>query len=186
MPKCCYKEGCVPPPPYQGHSGHSRPDSIHVYFMTLDLTAGYWQIPLDLASHLKSAFTTHCGLHEFTRMPFGLSNGPATFQRLMQTVLAGLEWKSCFVYIDNILVCSQTLEDHVCDLRQIFERLRKAHLLLKPPKCEFLQIEVKYLGYTLSRNGLAPDNSKVEKVQKFPVPVDVTTIRQFLGLASYY
>ena len=156
------------------------------YFTTLDLTAGYWQIPLDPASRPKSAFTTHCGLHEFTRMPFGLCNGPATFQRLMQTVLAGLEWKSCFVYINDILVCSRTLEDHIRNLKQIFERLRKANLLLKPPKCEFFQLEVKYLGYTLSRNGLSPDNSNVEKVQKFPIPVDVTTVRQFLGLASYY
>ena len=72
------------------------------YFTTLDLTTGYWQIPLDPASQQKSAFTTHCGLHEFTWMPFGLCNGPATFQRLMQTVLAGLECKSCFVYIDDI------------------------------------------------------------------------------------
>ena len=86
------------------------------YFTTLDLTAGYWQIPLDPTSHSKSAFTTHCDVHEFTRMPFGLCNGPVTFQRLMQTLLAGLEWKSCFVYIDNNLVCSQTLEDHIRDL----------------------------------------------------------------------
>ena len=76
---------------------------------------------MDPASRLKSAFTTHYGLHELTRMPLGLCNGPATFQRLMQTVLAGLEWKSCFVYIDDILVCSQTLEDYIRDLRQIFE-----------------------------------------------------------------
>ena len=67
-----------------------------------------------------------------------------------------------------------------------FERLRKANVLLESPKCEFLQLKVKYLGYTLSRNGLAPDNSKVRKVQKFPVPVDTTTVCQFLGLALYY
>ena len=78
------------------------------YFTTLDLASGYWQIELDPATREKSAFTTHRGLFEFQRMPFGLCNAPSTFQRLMQVVLAGLERQCCFVYIDDILVCSRT------------------------------------------------------------------------------
>ena len=78
------------------------------YFTTLDLASGYWQIELDPATREKSAFTTHRGLFEFRRMPFGLCNAPSTFQRLMQVVLAGLEWQCCFVYIDDILVCSRS------------------------------------------------------------------------------
>ena len=87
------------------------------FFSTLDLSSGFWQIELDPASRPKSAFTTY---QEFVRMPYGLCNAPATFQRLMQVVLAGLEWKSCFVYIDDILVASKTFSEHLSDLRQVF------------------------------------------------------------------
>ena len=90
------------------------------YFSTLDLSSGYWQIELDPATRDKSAFTSHCGLYEFTRMPFGLCNAPATFQRLMQVVLSGLGGKFCFVYIDDILVCSKTFEEHIYHLKQVF------------------------------------------------------------------
>ena len=156
------------------------------YFTTLDLSAGYWQIQLDQNATEKTAFTTHCGLFEFTRMPFGLCNAPSTFQRLMQTVLAGLEWKSCFVYIDDILVCSRTFEEHIVHLQEVFERLRKANLKLKLAKCSFLCKCVQYLGHIISREGISPDPSKTSKVREFPVPTDVMRLRQFLGLASYY
>ncbi len=109
------------------------------YFTTLDLSAGYWQVELDPESQAKTAFTSHCGLYEFTRMPFGLCNAPATFQRLMQVVLAGLEWDCCFVYIDDILVASQSFEEHMRHLQLVFERLRQAGLRLKPKKCFFLR-----------------------------------------------
>ena len=102
------------------------------YFSTLDLSAGYWQIELDQPSKEKSAFTTHCGLFEFNRMPFGLCNAPATFQRLMQSILARLEGRTCFVYIDDILVCLHSFEDHLVHLTQVFDRLRQAQLKLKP------------------------------------------------------
>ena len=109
------------------------------YFSTLDLATGFWQIELDESSRQKSAFTTHRGLYEFVRMPFGLCNAPATFQRLMQVVLAGLEWTSCFVYIDDILVASKTFDEHMVHLQEVFDRLRKAGLRLKPKKCSFLR-----------------------------------------------
>jgi hypothetical protein len=156
------------------------------YFTTLDLSAGYWQIQLDPSATEKTAFTTHCGLFEFTRMPFGLCNTLSTFQRVMQTVLAGLEGKSCFVYIDNILVCSRTFEEHTTHLREVFERLRRANLKLKLAKCSFLCKSVQYLGHIISREGILPDSTKTSKVRDFPVPTDVTKLRQFLGLASYY
>ena len=119
-------------------------------------------------------------------MPFGLCNAPATFQRAMQTVLAGLEWRDCFVYIDDILVVSRTFEEHIQHLEQVFGRLRKANLRLKPKKCSFLCKEVSYLGHIISAEGVRPDPEKTEKVKSFPVPHDVTQVRQFLGLASYY
>ena len=120
------------------------------YFSSLDLCLGYWQVELDEESRQKSAFATHQGFFEFVRMPFGLCNAPATFQRLMQVVLAGLDWDICFDYIDDILVASETFEDHLCHLRQVFDRLRMANLRLKPKKCSFLKEEVLYLGHVVS------------------------------------
>ena len=116
-------------------------------------------------------------------MPFGLCNAPATFQKLMQTVLAGLEGKFCFVYIDDILVCSKSLEKHLQHLEQIFDR---SGLTLKPKECSFLQEEVVYLGHVISSKGISPDPSKTQRVKEYPVPTDVKKVRQFLGLSSYY
>ena len=156
------------------------------YFSTLDLASGYWQVELDQSAREKSAFTTHRGLFEFTRMPFGLCNAPATFQRLMQVILTGLEGKSCFVYLDDILVVSSTFEDHLSHLAELFERLRRAGLRLKPKKCLLLRKEVPYLGHVMTTSGIRPDPAKIETVKNFLTPTDVTKIRQFLGLASYY
>ena len=156
------------------------------YFTSLDLASGYWQVELDQDARAKSAFTTHHGLFEFVRMPFGLCNAPATFQRLMQAVLSGLEWRSCFAYLDDILIASRTFDDHLRHLREVFGRLREAGLRLKPKKCLILRNEVPYLGHVISTQGIRPDPSKTQKVKLFPTPRDVTTIRQFVGLASYY
>ena len=104
----------------------------------------------------------------------------------MQTALARLEGKSCFVYIDDILVCSRTFEEHLQQLRLVLERLREAQLRLKVSKCVFLREQVQYLGHAISKQGIGPDPDKVAKVQNFPVPTDVHKLRQFLGLASYY
>ena len=150
------------------------------YFTTLDLCSGFWQIEMDPATRDKSAFSTHCGLHEFVRMPFGMCNAPATFQRLMQVVLAGIEWQYCFV---DILVCSATFEEHLEHLQSVFDSLRKASLTLKPKKCFFAQPEVKYLGHVVSCKGVTPDPDKICIVRDFPVPTDVSKVRQFLGLA---
>ena len=156
------------------------------YFSSLDLASGYWQVSLDAESSAKSAFITHQGLHEFVRMPFGMCNAPATFQRLIEIVLAGLLWKNCFAYIDDLLVCSQTFEEHLEHLRTVFARLRKAGLRLEAKKCLFLREEVPYLGYVVTKQGIRPDVAKTEKVRDYPVPTSVTQVRQFLGFASYY
>ena len=104
------------------------------YFTTLDLASGYWQVPLDNDARPKMAFTTHQGLFEFVRMPFGLCNTLATFQRAMQAVLAGLEWRDCFVYIDNILVVYRTFEEHIQHLEQVFNRLKKSQFAVRTKK----------------------------------------------------
>ena len=96
------------------------------YFTTLDLATGYWQVEMDPVSQEKTAFCTHSGLYEFTVMPFGLCNAPATFQRLMESVLAGLARDTCLVYIDDILVLGRTFEEHLQNLEKVFDRLREA------------------------------------------------------------
>ena len=112
-------------------------------FSTLDAKSGYWQIQMDPKARQKTAFITQNGLYEFNVMPFGLCNAPATFQRLMQQVLAGLE-SFCSVYIDDIIVFSEAVEEHVDHLRQIFARLRRFFLKLHPAKCKFARVPGTY------------------------------------------
>ena len=156
------------------------------YFSTLDLASGYWQIGLDEDAKKKSAFCTTSGLFQFKVMPFGLTNAPATFQRLMERVLAGLQWQICLVYIDDVIIFSETFEDHLAHLSTVFERLTEAGLKLKPKKCFLFQVQVKYLGHIVSRNGIKTDPEKVKSVSKWPIPTDVTEVKRFLGLCSYY
>ena len=113
-------------------------------FSTLGAKSGYWQIQMESSSREKSAFITQHRLFEFHVMPFGLCNVPATFQRLMQRVLAGLEL-FCSVYIDDIIVFSETVEEHGDHLCQIFQRLRRLCLKLHPEKCKFARPGVEYL-----------------------------------------
>lgn len=156
------------------------------YFTTLDLASGYWQVKMAPESQEKTAFATYSGLHEFTVMPFGLCNAPATFQRLMETVLAGLARQTCMVYIDDILVFSKTFKEHLSHLEEVFHRLRQAGLRLKLKKCAFAQPKVECLGHVVTRDGFEVDPKKVEAVRGFPQPSDIRTLRSFLGLASYY
>lgn len=119
-------------------------------------------------------------------MPFGLVNAPATFQRLMEVVLAGLVGRRCLVYLDDIIIFGRTVEEHNQNLMEVLKRLREAGLRLKTTKCKFLQLEVKYLGHVVSGNGVCTDPAKLEAVRDFPTPTSVKMLRSFLGLASYY
>ena len=161
-----------------------------VYLSTLDLASGYWQIRIQPESRPKTAFMTHRGLYEFNVMPFGLTNAPAVFQRLVNQVLTGLNPESgdVFVaaYIDDIIVFSKTLDDHMKHLGQVMARLVGAGLKLNPAKCHFLRKEVEYLGYVVTPLGLKPSYTHLKAVQDFPVPENVSDVRRFLGLASYY
>ena len=156
------------------------------YFTTLDAASGYWQIPLEESSVPKSAFISSEGLFEFLVMPFGLCNAPATFQRMMNCVLAGINGISCLVYLDDIIVFSRSFEEHLEDLKEVFSRLIEAGILLKPSKCQFAVQQVEYLGHIVSSQGLSPDPRKIEKLKTFPVPKNLTELRSFLGFASYY
>ena len=134
----------------------------------------------------KTAFSVPFGHYEFKRMPFGLKNAPATFQRLMNNILTGLQGNRCFVYLDDIVIFADTLENHNKKLTEIFDRLQKFNLKLKPEKCEFLRKEVIYLGHKISENGADPDEGKIEAVKNSPVPKNIKDIKSFLGLTGYY
>ena len=160
------------------------------FFSTLDLAAGYWQIKIHPDSREKTAFVTHQGLHEFSVMPFGLTNAPAVFQRLMQKVLMQLNPENgpdfVVVYIDDVLVFSKTLEDHLKHLTLVLDRLIEVGLKLNPTKCYFIRQEVAFLGHIITPQGLRTTNRHITAVAEFPMPQSVREVRQFLGLASYY
>ena len=156
------------------------------YFSTLDLASGYWQVEVSPEDREKTAFSTPYGLYQFRVMPFGLCNAPATFQRLMEEVLAGLHWTNCLVYLDDIIVFSQTIEDHLDKLREVFSRLRDAGLKIKPTKCHLLQRSVHYLGHVVSAEGIKTDPEKIRSVSDWPTPSNRKELKQFLGLVSYY
>ena len=156
------------------------------YFTTLDLQSGYWQVGLEEKSKEVTAFTTSKGHWEFNVLPFGLTNAPATFQRLMDLVLTGLHWSECLVYLDDIIIFGRTFDEHLSRLRTVLERLNQAGLTLKPSKCQWARNEVIYLGHLIDGTGIRPDPAKCKAVKDFPIPKSKTDVRAFLGLASYY
>lgn len=156
------------------------------YFTVVDMASGYWQIELDAQDREKTAFNTPSGHYQWTRMPMGLANSAAVWQRTADVVLAGLLGKLCHVYLDDIIVFSNSFEDHIEHIAKVLVRLKEAGLKLKPSKCQFLKPEVKYLGHIISREGVRPDPGKVQCVKEFPRPRNGKEVRQFLGLVGYY
>ena len=157
-----------------------------VYFSTLDLVSGYWQVPLDEEAQDKSAFVTRGGLWKWKVLPFGLTSGPSTFERLMERALSGLQWKILLLYLDDVVVFSTDFDSHLQRLGVVLERLRSAQLKLKPSKCSLLQKEVKYLGHVVSQYGVATDPDKTAAIREWKVPKCQTELRTFLGFVGYY
>ena len=156
------------------------------YFTTLDLQSGYWQVALEDKSKELTAFSTSKGRWEFNVLLFGLSNAPATFQRLMDLVLTGLHWSQCLVYLDDIIIFGKTFEEHLTRLRIVLERLDQVGLTLKPSKCQWAKTEVTYLGHLIDGTGIRPDPTNCKAVEDFPIPTNRTEVRAFLSLALYY
>ena len=156
------------------------------WFSTLDLASGYWQVGMDPRDQEKTAFTTPLGLFEFKRMPFGLCNAPATFQRLMQQCLNGQVTESLLVYLDDIIIYSPDFSSHLQHLDEVFQRLWRHGLKLRLDKCKLLQREVKFLGHVVDREGVRPDPDKLVAVRDWPPPATVRDVRAWLGLAGYY
>lgn len=157
-----------------------------IYFTTLDLTKGFYQIEVEPKDRHKTAFSTRNGHYEFVRMPFGLKNAPATFQRLMNTVLDGLIGKNCLVYLDDIVVFSTSLQEHMTSLEEVFKRLSEANLKIQLDKCEFMQKETEFLGHVITPDGIKPNPNKIKAITDYPIPKTEKEIKQFLGLAGFY
>lgn len=156
------------------------------YFTTLDLASGYHQIEVEEKDRQKTAFSTQNGHFEFLRMPFGLKTAPATFQRTMDNILRGLQGLHCMVYLDDIIVYGNSLDDMIHNLRTVFDRLRASNMKVQLDKSEFLRKEVLYLGHTITKEGLKPNNDKIQAVLDYPLPKTTTEIKSFLGLVGYY
>ena len=155
------------------------------WFTSLDLMKGYHQVQMAEDSKCKT-FTCHLSLFHYCHMPFGLTNTPATLQRLMNKLFCGDEWNFVSIYSDDILVVSATMEEHIAQVRKVLCRLDEAGLRLKPSKCKFAQQEIEYLGFTLSPKGVKPDSLKIRAVQEFPQPKCCKSVKQFLGLVNFY
>ncbi len=156
------------------------------WFSSIDFCSGFWQIPVAEKDIPKTAFITRDGLFEYTRMPFGLCNSPSTFQRTMDLLLTGMNNRCALVYIDDILIFSNTFEQHLIDLEELFKRLVDAEFSIKLTKCHFGQREVNYLGHTINEHGVSPDENKLKVIKDFPYPTNLTELRSFLGMLNYY
>lgn len=157
-----------------------------MWLSTLDMASGYFQVPMEESSKEKTAFITYDGQYQFTKMSFGLVNAPSTYQRMMQAVLAGLQWKCLQVYLDDIIIASATFQEHLTDLTATLSRLENSGLKLKASKCEFCCSEVKYLGHLITREGVKANPEKIEKVKNWVTPTSSAELEAFVGLAGYY
>lgn len=156
------------------------------YFSTLDLTKGFHQIEIAKEDREKTAFSTLTGHYEWLRMPFGLKNAPATFQRMMNEVLKEYIGKICFVYLDDVIIFSTSLQEHMNSLDKILKTLHSVNLKVSLNKCDFLKKYSEFLGHIVTPDGIKPNPSKIATIQKFPIPKTVKEIQSFLGLTGYY
>ena len=155
-------------------------------FTSLDLTSSFHQVPIKEEDIPKTAFCTKYGLYEYLTMPMGMSNSPAVLQRLMGLVLNQLQWHSCLIYLDDVLIYGSDFQEHMQRLNEVLSRIRDAGLKLKAEKCQLLRPSVNFLGHTISAKGVLPNPENLAKIKQWPVPTTPTQVRQILGLGSYY
>jgi transposase InsO family protein len=156
------------------------------YFSSLDLTQGFMQVALDEQDSSKTAFRALGSLYQFTRLPYGLCNSPATFERLMTKVFGDLHMRSLVLFLDDILVYASTVKEMIENLDTVFSRLQQVNLKLKPTKCYLFQKELLYLGHKISEHGIGTDPKKISAITQWPVPSTRKNLKSFVCLASYY
>ena len=154
------------------------------FISKFDLLKGYWQVPLTERAKEISAFITHNGLYQCSVMPFGMKNAASTFQRLMNIVCSKV--KNCVVYIDDVVIYSNSWEDHLQSIRELFKAIQNANLVINLAKSDFSQAKITYLGFEVGYGKVLPKESNIQAILDFPVPKTRKNIRQFIGLAGYY
>lgn len=154
------------------------------YFSTMDLSHAYDQLPLDNHARQFLTINTHRGLYQYTRLPFGVASAPSLFQKMMDTILQGIDSVIC--YLDDILVSGRMEEEHLENLRKVLQRLQEHGIRAKKSKCAFLKMSVRYLGHVIDANGLHATDDKVKAIVDTPRPKNVAELRSFLGLLQYY
>ncbi|CAM6118161.1 unnamed protein product [Calypogeia fissa] len=155
-------------------------------FSKVDLRSGYYQICMAEGDEYKIAMHTRFGSYEFLVMLFGLCNATAMFMKMMNIIFHDLLDQGVVVFIDDILVYSQTLEEHEQLLKEVFRRLRKAHLYAKPSKCEFAMEEIQFLGHTFTKDGIMPSYDKLINIRDWERPASTKQVRSFLGFVGLY
>lgn len=156
-----------------------------VYFTSLDLKSGYYQIPMDEESKRYTSFVTPFGQYEYERMPFGLANAPRTFQRYMNRILSPV-MDFAAVYLDDVMLHAKTVTNSLADLETVLLIFRNEGITLNIEKCSFLKTTISFLGFEISSGTVKPGQDKIKAVEKFPTPKTVHHIRQFLGLTGYF
>ena len=159
------------------------------FFTTLDLGSAFWQVPLRKQDRDKTGFACELGLFQWKRMPFGLCNATATFQRLMAHALIGVTKKYdnlVMCYVDDVVIATPTLVDHIERLDEVFACMKRSGLKCKPSKCEILKDSIKYLGRMVDKHGIRQDPDAVEAVLTWKSPKTEHQLMSFLGFANYY
>jgi hypothetical protein len=157
------------------------------YYSVLDMKSGYHQVDIEPSHKPRTAFTVGpLGFYEYNRLPFGLSNAPATYQRMMEEILYDLNHKVCQIYLDDVIITGNTFEEHLERLEQVLDRFRECGMKLSPRKCHLFKERVRYVGHIVSSNGIETDPDKIEKVTNWPVPTNVAELRTFLGFSGYH
>ncbi|CAF2846048.1 unnamed protein product, partial [Rotaria sp. Silwood2] len=156
------------------------------YFSKLDFQGGYHQIPIDESDKPKTAFVTRDKFWEYNVMPQGIKNGPPTFQRIINKLLGRLQWYCALSYIDDIIIYSKSMEEHLHHLEQVLSLLHHANFHLNPTKCEFVQRQIKFLGHMVNEQGITPCPEKVSAINDIPVPNNIKAATSFIKMAEYY
>lgn len=157
-----------------------------IYFSHLDLAQGYYQLELEKSSRQITAFTTDKGQFQLKRLPMGLKISPSAFSRLMTVAMSGLNYESCFIYLDDVIIFGNTLQNHNLNLIKVLERLRETNLKLNPGKCEFLKKQILYLGHLISSEGILPDPEKTRAIRQYPIPGNSKETKRFVAFCNYY
>lgn len=156
------------------------------FMTTIDLRAGYWQIKVNEADQIKTAFITPFGMYKFLRIPFGLRNAPATFQRMMDRFRNSLVHVKILVYLDDLIILSQTFEQHLTDLQEVLDRLHEYNLTVNKEKCNWCCSKVSYLGHYITAQGLEMDPEKTSCIRNMTTPSNLKHLISFLQMCSWY